>query len=284
MILRPLSLIALAACAALVSPGATAAQELNQSLSHRMLATRSDLERHLGALRDLALTPKRGGLSAEALRAETTYVQQRLTQGDFRVGDQLQIIVEDPGPVPGAVGGGGGAVSATVEQQLSDTFTVGSNRDLTLPDVGVVSLRGVLRAELESFLTAQIARTVRDPVVHAHALINLAVSGGVLKPGYYLVPANAVLPAVITAAGGASARGELTKAMIKRGPDIFVDAKKVREAVAEGRTIDDLDLRPGDEIMVPEKSGTGAREAIGFTAMLLTIPITLYTLGQIFSH
>lgn len=283
MILRPLSLIALAACVALVSPGATAAQELNQSLSHRLLATRSDLERHLGALRDLALTPKRGGLSAEALRAETTYVQQRLTQGDFRVGDQLQIIVEDPGPVPGAVGGAG-AVPATVEQQLSDTFTVGSNRDLTLPDVGVVSLRGVLRAELESFLTAEIARTVRDPVVHAHALINLAVSGGVLKPGYYLVPANAVLPAVITAAGGASARGELTKAMIKRGPDTFVDAKKVREAVAEGRTIDDLDLRPGDEIMVPEKSGTGAREAIGFTAMLLTIPITLYTLGQIFSH
>jgi protein involved in polysaccharide export with SLBB domain len=283
MILRPLSLIALAACAAFVSPGATAAQELNQSLSHRLLATRSDLERHLGALRDLALTPKRGGLSAEALRAETTYVQQRLTQGDFRVGDQLQIIVEDPGPVPGAVGGGA-AVPATVEQQLSDTFTVGSNRDLTLPEVGVVSLRGVLRAELESFLTAQIARTVRDPVVHAHALISLAVSGGVLKPGYYLVPANAVLPAVITAAGGASARGELTKAMIKRGPDTFVDAKKVREAVAEGRTIDDLDLRPGDEIMVPEKSGTGAREAIGFTAMLLTIPITLYTLGQIFSH
>jgi protein involved in polysaccharide export with SLBB domain len=255
---------------------------LNQSLSHRLLATRSDLERHLGALRDLALTPKRGGLSAEALRAETTYVQQRLTQGDFRVGDQLQIIVEDPGPVPGAVGGA--AVPATVEQQLSDTFTVGSNRELTLPDVGVVSLRGVLRADLESFLTSQIARTVRDPVVHAHALINLAVSGGVLKPGYYLVPANAVLPAVITAAGGASARGELTKAMIKRGPDIFVDAKKVREAVADGRTIDDLDLRPGDEIMVPEKSGTGAREAIGFTAMLLTIPITLYTLGQIFSH
>jgi protein involved in polysaccharide export with SLBB domain len=282
MILRPLALIALSVCAALMPPGTAAAQDLNQSLSHRLLATRSDLERHLGALRDLALTPKRGGVSAEALRAETTYVQQRLTQGDFRVGDQLQIIVEDPGPVPGAVGGA--AVPATVEQQLSDTFTVGSNRELTLPDVGVVSLRGVLRADLESFLTSQIARTVRDPVVHAHALINLAVSGGVLKPGYYLVPANAVLPAVITAAGGASARGELTKAMIKRGPDIFVDAKKVREAVAEGRTIDDLDLRPGDEIAVPEKSGTGAREAIGFTAMLLTIPITLYTLGQIFSH
>lgn len=281
MILRPLSLIALAACAALV-PAGTAAQDLNQSLSHRLLATRSDLERHLGALRDVALTPKRGGVSAEALRAETTYVQQRLTQGDFRVGDQLQIIVEDPGPVPGGVAGA--AVPATVEQQLSDTFTVGNNQDLTLPDVGVVSLRGVLRAELESFLRSQIARTVRDPVVHAHALINLAVSGGVLKPGYYLVPANAVLPAVITAAGGASARGELTKAMIKRGADIFVDGKKVREAVAAGRTIDDLDLRPGDEIVVPEKSGSGAREAIGFTAMLLTIPITLYTLGQIFSH
>jgi protein involved in polysaccharide export with SLBB domain len=282
MIMRPLSLFALAACAALMPAGTTAAQDLNQSVSHRLLATRSDLERHLIMLRDLPLTAKRGGVSAEALRAETTYVQQRLTQGDFRVGDQLQIIVEDPGPVPGA--GAGAAVAGTVEQQLSDTFTVGSNQELTLADIGLVSLRGVLRVELESFLTAQIARTIRDPVVHAHALINLAVSGGVLKPGYYLVPANAVLPAVITAAGGASARGELTKATIKRGADTFVDAKKVRDAVAGGRTIDDLELRPGDEIVVPEKSAGGAREAIGFTAMLLTIPITLYTLGQIFSH
>src|SRR5206468_1006571 len=67
------------------------------------------------------------------------------------------------------------AAIRTTEQQLTDTFTVGSQQEVTLPVVGVVSLRGVLRTELQPRLTDEIARCVRDPVVHAHALVGLSV-------------------------------------------------------------------------------------------------------------
>src|SRR5204862_958899 len=84
----------------------------------------------------------------------------------------------------------------------SDTFTVGSAQELTLPVVGVVSLRGVLRTELEPRLTEEIARYIRDPVVHARALVSLALTGELARPGYYSVPVDAVIQAVLMEAGG----------------------------------------------------------------------------------
>ncbi|HEV2671811.1 MAG TPA: hypothetical protein VGU74_12000, partial [Gemmatimonadales bacterium] len=198
--MRPLSLIALSAGAVLAFHGTVAAQKnVQQPPSHRLLVTRPELERYLGQLREQALTPKRGGMSEDVLRGETTYVQQRLADGDFRVGDRLLVTVEDPGPVMGVMAGPGLPPVKTPEQQLSDTFTVGTNQEVTLPGVGVLSLRAVLRSELEPFLTVQIGQYIRNPVVHVRPLISLAVSGGVLKPGFYTVPANSVLPAVITA-------------------------------------------------------------------------------------
>ena len=281
--MRSLSLIALAACAALGLPGNAGAQKKPQPLSHRLMVARPELERYLGQLREQALTPKRGGISEDFLRGETTYVQQRLAEGDFRVGDRMLVTVEDPGPVAGVMAGPGIPPVKTPEQQLSDTFTVGTNQEVPLPGVGIVSLRGVLRSELEPFLTVQIGRYIRDPVVHVRPLISLAVSGGVAKPGYYTVPANAVLPAVITAAGGGVKGGALNDVAIRRSGHVVMDKHEVRTAVAAGRTIDEMDLHPGDEVVVPEKTSSGY-DAVKFTAVLLSIPISLYTLGQIFSH
>ena len=281
--MRSMSLLALAACAALVLPRNAVAQKPPQPLSHRLIVARPELERYLGQLREQALTPKRGGLSEDFLRGETTYVQQRLTEGDFRVGDRLLVMVEDPGPIAGVIAGAGFPPAKTPEQQLSDTFTVGTNQEVPLPGVGIVSLRGVLRSELEPFLTVQIGRYIRDPVVHVRPLISLAVSGGVLKPGYYTVPANSVLPAVITAAGGSVKGGALNDVAVRRSGHVVMDKHEVRTAVAAGHTIDEMDLHPGDEVVVPEKTG-GAYDAVKFTAVLLSIPISLYTLGQIFKH
>src|SRR5213075_2263793 len=68
-IMRSLSLIGLAACAALGLPGNAVAQKKPQPLSHRLMVARPELERYLGQLREQALTPKRGGMSKDFLRA-----------------------------------------------------------------------------------------------------------------------------------------------------------------------------------------------------------------------
>src|SRR2546428_10083973 len=146
------------------------------------------------------------GVPPAVVRAETTYIQRRLKEGDFRVGDRVLLAVEDPEP---PVTGAAMPVVKSSEQQLSDTFTVGSLQELTLPVVGVVSLRGVLRTELEPRLTEEIARYIRDPVVHARALVGLALTGELARPGYYNGPVDAVVPAVVMAAGRAAAGTKL---------------------------------------------------------------------------
>src|SRR6266702_335620 len=163
-------------------PGRTWARQPSGAAAPRLLASRADLTQRLTQLRQMAESTR----PPNGLSAEISYVEGRLHAGDFRAGDRLVIQVEEPLPV--TPGGGGGAAPKSPEQQLTDTFTVNGAQELTLPLLGLVPLRGVLRSELETYLTAQIATRIRNPEVHARALISVAVSGGVQKPGFYAVP------------------------------------------------------------------------------------------------
>ena len=273
---------ALATAIALAAPVTGAAQLPDETPVHRLRATRPELEQHLSQLRLLAHSGKLGKLSPEWVRAETSYVVRRLEEGDFRVGDRLLIAVEEPG---GAGGGPGGAADRNAvkspEQQLTDTFTVGASQELTLPGVGVVSLHGVLRTELEPFLSGEIARYIKEPVVHARPLISLAVTGGVNKAGYYTVPADAVISAVLIAAGGSTKEAKLTDLQIARNGKTVWKGDALRQAVAAGRTLDELQLQPGDEVVVPTKGG-GGLDALRYVAAALSIPISIFTISKIF--
>ena len=249
--------------------------------AHRLTQRRADLEERLRRLVGMAATGRyENGVSAAVVRAETTYIQRRLREGDFRVGDRVLLAVEDPEP---PLTGAATPVVKSSEQQLSDTFTVGSLQELTLPVVGVVSLRGVLRTELEPRLTVEIARYIRDPVVHARALVGLALSGELARPGYYSVPADAVIPAVLMAAGGTTHETKLNKLKIQRNGQTIWEGDAPRRAIAAGSTVDDLELQPGDAIVVPRSGSIGGLYGPAqLVAVLLGIPVTIYTLTRIF--
>jgi len=249
--------------------------------AHRLTQRRADLEERLRRLAGMAATGRyENGVSAAVVRAETTYIQRRLREGDFRVGDRVLLAVEDPEP---PLTGAATPVVKSSEQQLSDTFTVGSLQELTLPVVGVVSLRGVLRTELEPRLTVEIARYIRDPVVHARALVGLALSGELARPGYYSVPADAVIPAVLMAAGGTTHETKLNKLKIQRNGQTIWEGDALRRAIAAGSTVDDLELQPGDAIVVPRSGSIGGLYGPAqLVAVLLGIPVTIYTLTRIF--
>src|SRR5439155_56035 len=91
------------------------------------------------------------------------------------------------------------------------------------------------RADLEERLrrlTVQIARYIRDPVVHARALVGLALSGELARPGYYSVPADAVIPAVLMAAGGTTHETKLNKLKIQRNGQTIWEGDALRRAIA----------------------------------------------------
>src|SRR5687768_9525071 len=110
----------------------------------------------------------------EAKRAEAWTLRERLRLGDFHPGDRIALIVEG-------------------HPTLSDTLAVRSGRVISLPDLPEIPLVGVLRSELQAHLTREIGRFVRDPKVRVVPLMRVAVLGQVGRPGYYALPADALL-------------------------------------------------------------------------------------------
>lgn len=194
--------------------------------------------------------------------AATAVLYRRLSSGDFQAGDGVALRVDG-------------------EQMFSDTFVVSSTRDIDLPMVGSVSLRGVLYSEIEPYLTQQLSRVLRNPAVHAHGLIRIAVTGGVPHPGYYLVPGDAPLSATFQVAGGLVANAKLKDARALRGGATVLEGDAMRAALGAGRTLDQLRLGSGDEVSIPVKSGPSVYEVIRGVSLLLTIPLTIYALTQI---
>ena len=178
------------------------------------------------------------------------------TAGDFRVGDRIILSVRG-------------------DSALSDTFTVYPGRMLKLPTLPEVSLQGVLRAELQDYLTRHIARFVKDPVVEARSLIRLGVLGEADRPGYYFVPTDGLVTDAIMLAGGPSREADATKTTVRRGTTVLWRREQLREAIVEGTTIDQLGLRSGDEIVIGRRRG-GWEGFLRTTGYLSGIALSIY--------
>jgi polysaccharide export outer membrane protein len=200
--------------------------------------------------------------SAGAAR-EAAGIRIRLARGDFRVGDRILVVVEG-------------------ESALSDTFVVEPGRQLTLPAIGAVPLEGVLRAELQPYLTRRLAQNLRDPDVRTTAFVRLSIQGAVARPGYYGVPAAALLSDALMAAGGTMQEANMAKLRIERDGTAIWEGKALQQAIAEGRTLDDAGLVAGDQYVVPRRGATSTGDVLRFGGYLLTIPVTIITLTKIF--
>src|SRR3989442_9450747 len=101
-------------------------------------------------------------------------IAPRVLGSGFQVGDRILLKVEG-------------------DSQFSDPFTVGPGPGLTLPVIGEIPLVGVRRADVEPYMSRELARYLKDPVVRAKALIRVSVVGEVQRPGFYSLPGDAVL-------------------------------------------------------------------------------------------
>jgi protein involved in polysaccharide export with SLBB domain len=75
-----------------------------------------------------------------------------LRNGDFLPGDRIYIVVLG-------------------DSALTDTFTVRGDRRLQLPNIPDVTLSGVLDSELNTFLTTELSRYLKNPTVTATGMV-----------------------------------------------------------------------------------------------------------------
>ena len=197
--------------------------------------TRAELQEILARFEETAESSTYSGALREQAAREAALIRARLEEGDMRIGDRILLVVEG-------------------HQQLSDTFNVVAGRLVVLPEIGQIPLEGVLRSELQAHLTQELGRFIRDPVVRVRALIRVQILGAVERPGFYPVPSDLLLTDVLMLAGGPATGAKIDEIEIRRGSETIWEADALREALIEGRTLDQLSVRAGDGIYVPEQA------------------------------
>ena len=230
--------------------------------TRRAQASRQELEASLASIDTILASPGYSSRIREAKQRESALIRERLTEGDLQVGDQLAITVQN-------------------EPTYSGTFVVGAGRTLALPGLPGIPLRGVLRSEAEEYITRQLAKYVREPSVRVVPSIRLAVLGSVGKQGFYQVPADLLISDAIMAAGGPVGAANPNLSKVMRQSTEILTSVDVTDAIVRGATLDQLNLRAGDQIMVDEKLQKRGR-TLGLLGVMGLITSITYLLIQIF--
>ena len=249
-----------AAVALVVAAAPAIAQAPSPQTSRSTQASREELM-------TLATEAERQAASANAQETrqqkllEATELRERLRDGDFQVGDRIVLSVRG-------------------DSALTDTFVVRAGRMLSLPNISEISLAGVLRSELQSFLSKEIARYVREPVVQTSSLIRLAVLGEVIRPGFYAVGSDVLVTDVIMLAGGPNAGADLRKVSVRRGAREVWTADRIHAAMTQGTTLDQLNLRAGDELVIGERKRRGFGSVLQVVTALSAVAISIVSLSR----
>ena len=237
------------------------------------------IARLAGAQQHVARQPlfeTRAELQAALLEADTQHrttevslLRSRLEHGDFQEGDKILLAIDLPG---------NGSEGILARRGADDTVLVRSGKMLhfaSIPNIPDLSLEGVLRAELTDTITSHLVTYIRDPKVRAVPLLRVAVLGAVSKPGWYSTRTDAVLADLIMQAGGVNQESDVSKTLIKRAGEQIWSSDDVRAALADGLSLDRLNLRAGDEVFISPKRqwnlGNSIQIAAALTAILVAV-------------
>jgi hypothetical protein len=196
-------------------------------------------------------------------RFEANVIKQRLDLGDYQPGDQVVLIVDG-------------------EPTLSDSLTVSPELTLALKSGDTISLKGVLRSELENRFNETIKRVVKNPKVHTESFMRIAILGDVGRQGYYVLPAKSQLTDVLMVAGGPGGAADLTKLRIERAEKPIWEGATLQDAITEGRTLDQLSLRAGDRIVLPVQPQRAVGAGGGVMGTLRAVRGVLFLLPVLF--
>jgi hypothetical protein len=251
----------LVACAITLAASASAASAQMPAAgidSSRSGPTREQLQALAAQVEHDAQTANSSELRAEKQR-QAAAIHERLRDGDFQVGDRI-------------------ALTVAGDSALSDTAVVRAGRTIQISNLPTISLQGVLHSELEGYLTKELARYLKNPQVSATALVQIAILGPVGHPGFFSLPSDMTLTDAIMLAGGPTQGGDVNKTIVRRDNQVIQSEKVVRQAFASGTTLDQLNLRAGDQIVVGEKGHHDWLRALQIGSLAAGVFVSIYAI------
>ncbi|MGI4853670.1 MAG: SLBB domain-containing protein [Janthinobacterium lividum] len=145
-------------------------------------------------------------------------------------------------------------ISATGQVNQQGTFRVDRGGNISIPEVGTLTVAGLRYSELRPFIRQQLARVYRnfDLNVTLGQLrsIQIYILGETRQPGAYTVSAVSTLVNALFASGGVRPQGSLRRIELHRSNNT-VTVVDLYDLLLRGDKSKDLTLQPGDIIFVP---------------------------------
>ncbi|HIK30177.1 MAG TPA: SLBB domain-containing protein [Oscillatoriales cyanobacterium M59_W2019_021] len=159
--------------------------------------------------------------------------------------------------------GSGDTIFIQVEppfQNLSFQSTLSPEGTIVVPLAGTLNLENLSANEAAAAIRVQLDRFVVNPVVSVTLLAQrpaqATVTGEVLRPGFYPLPANTTPSAAILAAGGATLDADLRQVLVRRTlPDGSTLQRQIDlyTPLREGVAVPEFNLQDGDTVVVAQR-------------------------------
>ena len=171
-------------------------------------------------------------------------------------------------------------ISFPLTPELNQKVTVQPDGYISLQNAGSVFIAGLTLPELVAAVKKAYAGTLHDPIVD----IDLAdfqkplffVLGQVGKPGQYELRHDLTVTQAIAAAGGFADTGKTQVFLYRAVNSNWAEVRELKlKSLLNGKDFsEDVHLRPGDMIFVPEKAITKFKRYVPYS---LSIGLPLYT-------
>lgn len=141
-------------------------------------------------------------------------------------------------------------ISVWPNTELGGEFSIDEHGYVHLPVLEAVRVAGIPIETVRQELRRGYAQAMRNPVVNVTPLFSVIVTGAVQRPGVYSVTPTHSLFELIGMAGGFHQTADAEKVRVLRnGQVIRFDAVR---ALEYGEGMDEIQLRSGDQIVVPQ--------------------------------
>ncbi len=155
--------------------------------------------------------------------------------------------------------------------EFSGKFQVDENWRIQYPVLGEISIENLTVNQVRERVRAGLEQIFRSPFVTVTPLFRMAVLGEVKASGLYTVDPTLSVLDVVALAGGPTPDGNIKKIrLLRSGQEIRLDFE--RETL-RGRTLSEIGVRSGDEIVVPRKWFT--RSDFLVVAALLQVALSI---------
>lgn len=141
------------------------------------------------------------------------------------------------------------------EADLSGDFQVDESGSVTLPLLGVRRVADVPMSQLREGLMREYLQQLRNPSITIVPLRRINILGEVTRPGLYPVDPTVSLLGALALAGGTNPEGDLNRITLTRA------GTNVRQRLGVTESLDQLDVRSGDQIVVQRRSWSSRNSA-----------------------